>query len=78
MEIWKLVLAWACLVTFFVTPVVLFIIHIFYHLGKDPSFAVEFKWIGEYLRTITAIIISLAGFNTVELFKRPNKEDGSH
>jgi hypothetical protein len=67
--IWKLVLAWACLVTFFVTPSVLFGFHMF-NLGADPSFAVEFRWLGEYLRTVTVIIISLAGLNTVELFKK--------
>ena len=70
MAIWKLVLAWLCLVAFFVTPVILFIIHVFHFVDKDPTFSVEFRWLGEYLRTITAIIISLAGFNTVELFKK--------
>jgi len=72
MELWKLVLAWACLVTFFVTPIILFVVHIVYHLGKDRAFDSEFKWIGDYLRTVTALIISLAGLNTVELFKRNN------
>ena len=69
MGLWKLVLAWCCLATFFVTPVVLFVFHTL-NMGADPSFAIEFKWIGEYLRTVTVIIVSLAGLNTVELFKK--------
>jgi hypothetical protein len=69
MQIWKLVLAWVCLVAFFGIPTLLFAFHLS-HMGSDPLFAIEFKWMGEYLRTVTAIIISLAGLNTVELFKK--------
>ena len=66
---WKVALAWGCLFVFFFTPFVLFIFQTF-HLGSTPPFVVEFKWVGEYLRTVSAVIISLAGFSTVEVFKK--------
>jgi threonine/homoserine efflux transporter RhtA len=68
---WKLVLAWGCLVLFFGVPIVFFVVHMMF-LNSEPSFAQhlqEFRYMGDYLRTVTAIIISLAGFNTVELFR---------
>jgi hypothetical protein len=69
MALWKLILAWACLAVFFLLPAVLLAIHTA-NIGSDPNFAVEFKWLGEYLKTVTAIIISLAGLSTVEVFKK--------
>jgi hypothetical protein len=68
MERWKLTLAWGCLSVFFLLPIVLFSIHL--HLGHSVEFAKEFRYVGEYLRTVAAIIISLAGFNTAEFFKQ--------
>jgi F0F1-type ATP synthase assembly protein I len=68
MERWKLTLAWGSLVIFFVLPIVLMMIHLW--LGHSTDFAKEFRYVGEYLRTVAAIIISLAGFNTVEIFKQ--------
>ncbi len=37
--------------------------------GRSASFASEFRYLGEYMRTVAAIIISLAGFNTIEIFR---------
>jgi hypothetical protein len=57
---------------FFGVPIVLFTLHI-WNLQTPAAFIQhiqEFKYIGEYLRTITAIIISLAGLHTVEFFKK--------
>lgn len=68
MEYWKLMLAWGCLGVFFVLPFVMLLIHLLQ--GHNVNFAQEFRYIGEYLRTTAAIIISLAGFNTVEIFKK--------
>lgn len=68
MDLWKLALAWGCLVIFLLLPLVLLMIHL--HVGHNVDFAKEFRYIGEYLRTTAAIIISLAGFNTVEIFKK--------
>jgi hypothetical protein len=72
MNLWKLVLAWACLFSFFAIPVVFFIIHMT-QLNANPAWAtraVEFRYLADYLKTITAIIIALAGLNTVEIFKK--------
>jgi hypothetical protein len=72
MHLWKLVLAWCCLVLFFGIPIVFFSIHIS-QLNGNPTFAShasEFKYMADYLRTITTIIIALAGLNTVEIFKK--------
>ena len=72
MQLWKIVLAWGCLGFFFAVPLFFFILHIT-SLDKNPSFIShigEFRYMAEYLRTVTVIIVSLAGFNTVELFKK--------
>jgi hypothetical protein len=72
MHFWKMVLAWGCLVLFFGIPLIFLTIHLFF-LNYEPSFgshAGEFRYLSDYLKTITAIIISLAGLNTVELFKK--------
>jgi hypothetical protein len=72
MSLWKLVLAWVCLVLFFAIPIVFFSIHLL-HLNAEPAWATratEFRYLSDYLKTITAIIISLAGLNTVEIFKK--------
>lgn len=68
MDFWKLCLGWGCLSIFFVFPFVMVAIHL--HLGVNVDFAKEFRYVGEYLRTVAAIIISLAGFSTAEVFKR--------
>jgi hypothetical protein len=69
LEIWKATLAWICLASFFSFPIVMPLIHILY-MPDSKSFAQDFKYVGEYTRTVAAIIISLAGFNTVEVFKK--------
>ena len=75
MDIWKLTLAWGCLLVFFGFPIVSIAIHVFY--SKDKGFADEFRYLGEYGKTVTAIIISLAGLNTVEIF-RPRRAQESN
>jgi hypothetical protein len=70
MEIWKLTLAWGCLIIFFLFPIMLPIIHLV-RFPESHSFAQDFRYVGEYLRVVAAIIISLAGFNTVEIFRKP-------
>ena len=72
LENWKLSLAWGCLVIFFAFPVVMMTIHLL--KSPYPTFASEFKYVGEYLRTVAAIIISLAGFSTIEVFKSKPKD----
>jgi hypothetical protein len=57
---------------FFGVPLLLLTLHI-YNLQTPAAFIAhlqEFKYFGEYLKTVTAIIISLAGLHTVELFKK--------
>jgi hypothetical protein len=73
-EMWKLTLAWGCLIVFFSFPIVMMGVHIL--TGPRPDFALEFRYMGEYLKTVTAIIISLAGFSTVEIFRKtdPNNK----
>jgi hypothetical protein len=68
MERWKLTLAWGCLGIFFFLPFVMLGIHLLQ--GHNVNFAQEFRYVGEYLRTTAAIIISLAGFSTAEIFKK--------
>ena len=67
METWKLALAWGCLVIFFIFPVAMPTIQLL--TGMKPNFASEFKYLGEFMRVVATIIISLAGLNTVELFR---------
>jgi hypothetical protein len=72
MHLWKLVLAWVCLVLFFAIPLGFFVLHLT-QLNANPAWATraaEFRYLSDYLKTITAIIISLAGLNTVEIFKK--------
>jgi hypothetical protein len=72
MHLWKLVLAWGCLISFFGIPIIFFTIHMF-ELNANPAWATraqEFRYLSDYLKTITAIIISLAGLTTVEIFKK--------
>jgi hypothetical protein len=72
MHLWRLVLAWGCLITFFGMPLIFFGIHLI-ELKASPSWgsrALEFRYLSDYLKTVTAIIISLAGLGTVELFKK--------
>lgn len=69
MEHWRLVLAWGCLGLFFAFPFGMLAIH----LSKGasyPNFASEFKYVGEFMKTVAVIIISLAGFSTAEVFKK--------
>lgn len=68
MDKWKLVLAWGCLGIFFAFPVAMPSIQIL--TGLKPNFANEFKYLGEYMRVVATVIVSLAGFSTVELFKK--------
>lgn len=68
---WKVVLAWGCLIVFFGLPILFFMLHmtsIFNGFGLHDG--AEFRYLTEFLRTVTAIIISLAGFDTVALFKK--------
>jgi hypothetical protein len=74
MERWKLTLAWGSLAVFFTLPFVMLVIHLVQ--GHNVNFAQEFRYVGEYLRTTAAIIISLAGLNTVEIFKDGNRKPG--
>jgi hypothetical protein len=80
MNLWKIVLAWGCLISFFAIPSIFFLIHLA-NLNAEPAWATraqEFRYLSDYLKTITAIIISLAGFNTVEIFKKRDvKPDNS-
>lgn len=72
MHLWKLVLAWGCLISFFGIPLIFFVIHMT-QLNADPPWATrvgEFGYLADFLKTLTAIIISLAGLNTVEVFKK--------
>jgi hypothetical protein len=72
MERWKLVLAWGCLGLFFGIPLLTLALHLV-NLANPSAFAShlpEFRYFADYMRTITAIIISLAGLHTVELFKK--------
>lgn len=62
-------LAWGCLGIFFAFPFIMMSIHLS-RGSAQPGFAQEFKYIGEYMRTTAAVIISLAGFNTAEVFKK--------
>ena len=71
MELWKICLGWGCLAIFLILPIILLLIHL--QIGHNVDFAKEFRYIGEYLRTTAAIIISLAGFNTVEIFRKVEK-----
>jgi hypothetical protein len=69
MTAWKIVLAWGCLILFFLFPFAMTAIH----LAKGasyPGFANEFKYLGEYMKVVAAVIISLAGFNTAEVFRK--------
>jgi len=57
---------------FFGIPLLILSLHL-YNLQNPSAFIQhlpEFKYFGDYLRTITAIIISLAGLHTVETFKK--------
>jgi hypothetical protein len=77
MNLWKIVLAWGCLISFFGIPSIFFLIHLA-NLNAEPAWATrvgEFRYLADYLKTITAIIISLAGFNTVEVFKKYGRND---
>jgi hypothetical protein len=70
MHIWKLVLAWGCLALFFGIPLVFFGIHLTQLKTEFAAHANEFRYLSDYLKTVTAIIISLAGFSTAEMFKK--------
>jgi hypothetical protein len=84
LELWKITLAWGCLIVFFGSPFILIGLHFLHMAGaakadlKGTPFVQEFRYLGEYLKTVTAVIISLAGFNTVELFRRPSAEPTNH
>jgi hypothetical protein len=57
---------------FFGVPLVIFSLHLA-HLQNPSAFIShlpEFKYFGEYLKTVTVIIVSLAGLHTAELFKK--------
>jgi hypothetical protein len=72
MDFWKLCLAWGCLGMFFGVPILLLTLHI-WNLQTPSAFIQhiqEFKYIGEYLKTVTVIIVSLAGLHTAEFFKK--------
>ena len=67
-----MVLAWGCLSFFFGIPLIVFSLHLA-NLASPSTFIEhlkEFRYMAEYLKTITAIIISLAGLHTVEIFKK--------
>jgi hypothetical protein len=69
---WRVVLAWGCLGLFFGIPLIFFGLHL-WSLNHEPSFyshASEFRYMSDFLKTVTAIIISLAGLGTIELFKK--------
>lgn len=69
MEQWKLVLAWGCLGLFFSFPFAMTAIHLSKG-GSYPGFASEFKYLGEYMKTVAVVVISLAGLSTAEIFKK--------
>lgn len=76
--LWKMVLAWGCVGLFFAFPFAIMAMHIVYlqHPVGQP-FITEFRYLGEYLKTVTAIVISLSGFNTVEMFSAIKKDNSS-
>jgi hypothetical protein len=72
MEKWKLTLAWGCLVIFFVFPIAMPTIQLM--TGLKPNFASEFRYLGEFMRVVATIIISLADLNTIQIFRTKRRQ----
>jgi hypothetical protein len=67
--LWRKVLNWGAVTTFFTAPAIIFVLQIFSEESWAPwiHFAkhlVEFKWLGNFYTSVTALVFGLAGLNS--------------
>jgi hypothetical protein len=67
---WRIALCWGTVVTFLTAPFLIFILHLIsdemptvFHFSAHMQ---EYKFLGGFYQTITALIFGLAGLNTID------------
>jgi hypothetical protein len=76
--LWKTVLCWGAVITFLTMPLFLFALHVvsnevsWLHFREHLS---EYKYLGTFFQTVTALVFGLAGLNTLSpLINRPQQQ----
>jgi len=70
--LWKVTLYWGTVVTFFMLPLSVFIVHLLLIgwpgmlSGNAGGHLDEFKYVGEFHRTLAALVFGLAGLQTTQ------------
>jgi len=79
--LWRTVLYWGTVVSFFTLPFLVFSIHLaligypgILH-GNAPGHAGEFKYVFEFHRTLAALVFGLAGLHTGEVIAAAKRSD---
>jgi hypothetical protein len=66
---WKTVLCWGTVITFLTAPLLIFALHIlsdevtWFHFSQHFN---EYKWVGAFYQTITALVFGLAGLHSLD------------
>ena len=68
---WRLVLQWGTVITFLTMPLIIFLLAFF---NRDYEANIrEFKFLGKFFESITALVFGLAGLRSVDKFVETRK-----
>jgi hypothetical protein len=76
--IWRTVLNWTAVITFFVLPAILFVTQIWVYPNLEQEKA-HLDYLREFMRNVTFLVFGLAGLKTWEVIKangREKKQEG--
>ena len=69
---WRLVLCWGTVLTFLLMPLVIFLLAFF---NRDYEANIrEFKFLGKFFESITALVFGLAGLRSVDKYVETTKK----
>jgi hypothetical protein len=79
--LWRIILYWGTVISFFTLPLLVFSIHLALIgypqilQGNAPSHAGEFKYVFEFHRTLAALVFGLAGLHTGQVIAASKRSD---
>jgi hypothetical protein len=78
--LWKTVLNWGTVITFFTLPAFLITVQIYSHTHPDwwqhtPQEQDRFHYLNDFLRNVTLLVFGLAGLRTWEQIKNGNRKE---
>jgi hypothetical protein len=71
--IWRTVLNWTAVITFFALPVILFVTQVWVYPNLEQEKA-HLDYLREFMRNVTFLVFGLAGLKTWEVIRANGKE----